>query len=126
MDTGRAEPQETIFNAAHSCLELFRAYLSEDRVSSGSVVREQQLFWVWSNNLKVFANPHVRLDAQLRDEKYAKIKQMVLLLLVTLKQNLSLDITASVILAKRQTHRVSRSIRVRPCYSCRSSDEKRP
>jgi hypothetical protein len=90
MNPSSAMSDETIFDTARSCLELFRNYLSENRPSSVRIETEQQRFWAWSNTLKVFAKPHICLDAQLHADKYAQIRRMVLLLLGVLRKNLSL------------------------------------
>ncbi len=93
MVLSEAESGEDIFDAARSCLDLFKSYLAERRPAALKIEAEQQRFWAWSNSLKVFARPHIRLDAQLHNPKYAEIKKMVLLLLHVLEKNLSLGMS---------------------------------
>ena len=81
---------QRILALARSCSDLFTDCLSKDPDAFSRLEAEERRFWVWSSNLKVFARQHINLDMQLRQEKHAQIREMVLLLLNVLKDNLSL------------------------------------
>ncbi|KGO36167.1 hypothetical protein PEX1_083240 [Penicillium expansum] len=72
------------------CLQLFKDCLSEDLEDDILTILEdqQRCLWRWANSLKVFAGPPVNLDAQLRQATSDNTREMVLLLLDVLKDNL--------------------------------------
>jgi len=90
MNASSGKPNRRISDIALSCIELFNGCLSKDRVFFAILEGEGRRFWAWSNSLKVFGTPHVNLDTQLLPEKHAQIREMVLLLLDVLRDNLSL------------------------------------
>ena len=85
-----------ILGVARSCLELFTDCLTKDPDAFSRLEAEERRFWVWSSNLKVFARQQVNLDTQLHQEKHAQIREMVLLLLNVLKDNLSLGMLSAI------------------------------
>jgi len=87
---------QRILDVARSCSDLFTACLSKDPDAFSRLEAQERRFWVWSSNLKVFAQRHVNLDTQLRQEKHAQIREMVLLLLSVLKDNLSLGMLSTI------------------------------
>jgi hypothetical protein len=86
------DSKSEIADIASTCWRLFNACLSEnsDNGVLATLEGEQRRFRTWSNSLKVFARPHISLDAQLRPTKSKQIREMVLLLLEVLRENLSL------------------------------------
>ncbi|RDW85690.1 hypothetical protein BP5796_04015 [Coleophoma crateriformis] len=94
MEGGSNQPTRTISSVALSCIEIFHRCLSRDRNAFAKLEGEERRFWAWSNSLKVFEEQHINLDAQLN--KHAQIREMVLLLLGVLKDNLSLAFNCDV------------------------------
>jgi hypothetical protein len=91
-------PGNQISEIATGSLGLFNGCLSKnpDDDTVTTLEREQRRFLAWSNSLKVFARPHVSLDAQLLSAANEPIREMVLLLLEVLRENLSLGTLAPV------------------------------
>ncbi|KIX05938.1 uncharacterized protein Z518_03912 [Rhinocladiella mackenziei CBS 650.93] len=91
MDSG-----SEIASIVSLCLGLFNTCLSEgpDDDVLATLEDEQRRFRAWSHSLKVFARPHVNLDAQLRPAANKQIREMVLLLLDVLRENLFLALNS--------------------------------
>jgi hypothetical protein len=88
MDGESNQPTRTISDVAHSCIEMFHRCLARDRSAFAKLEGDERRFWAWSNSLNVFEEQQINLDSQLK--KHAQIREMVLLLLGVLKDNLSL------------------------------------
>lgn len=78
-----------IYESARTCLDLFRASQPTDG-SLSDLQSYQQRYWAWANQLKVFAKHNICLDAQLKDDKFDRLRQAILLLLNLLRENLTL------------------------------------
>jgi len=90
MDTSSKKPVQKIAHVAVSCIELFNGCLAKDAGAFTTLEEEERRFWAVLNSLKIFANSKVNLDSQLSYIKYPQIREMVLLLLKVLHDNLTL------------------------------------
>lgn len=94
MSDATSSSPEGIYNSARKCLELFRDCLAAEHALA--VLRPyQQRYWAWANSLKVFAKPHISLDAQLKADKFDGLRQAIFLLLDVLRDNLTLGMNRS-------------------------------
>lgn len=93
------------------CLQLFKDCLSEDLEDDILTILEdqQRCLWRWANSLKVFAGPPVNLDAQLRQATSDNTREMVLLLLDVLKDNLIISKFTVLILKLNQPRTTTQS-----------------
>ncbi|KAI8663493.1 hypothetical protein NCS57_00950500 [Fusarium keratoplasticum] len=89
MDSGSKKPSHSISNASQTCLNLFQSCRSQNPDAFAELEAAERRFRAWTNNLKVFSQG-ASLDTQLRAERYGQIRQMVMLLLNVLNENLSL------------------------------------
>lgn len=78
---------ETIYNSARKCLDGFRDCLAVE-IEFAVFQPHQERFWAWANQLKVFSKPHLSLDAQLKDDKYERLRHAIYLLLDVIQKNL--------------------------------------
>ena len=89
---GMESTTETIAAVAGPCLELFDDCLSKctgDDETLAALEHQQRRFRTWASSLNVFST-RISLDAQLRRSGSQEIREMVLLLLDVLSENLSL------------------------------------
>ena len=101
MDRAPADSRRSIADVAWQCLRLFK----DCQTLGGKLAAlqpHQQRYWTWLNSLRVFAKPHVNLDAQLLDPKYDGLRRPILLLLDTLAENLNLGERSTFRFAQRQ------------------------
>jgi hypothetical protein len=89
MSDAAHSPPDMIYDRGLQCLKLFRDCLAtEDALAVLQPYEER--FWAWANQLKVFSKPHISLDAQLKYDKFDRLRQAVYLLLDVLRDNLQL------------------------------------
>lgn len=79
----------TIYDLSLRCLTLFRDCLAAENALAALQPYEER-FWAWANQLNVFSKPHISLDAQLKYEKFRRLRQAICLLLEVLRDNLQL------------------------------------
>jgi hypothetical protein len=89
MSDATSFPPERIYNSARKCLDRFRDCLTAEAALT-VLQPHQERFWAWANQLKVFSKPHISLDAQLKDDKFKRLRQAIYLLLDVLLENLQL------------------------------------
>lgn len=84
--------ESTIAFKAQSCSNLFHECI--EKIFNRDVLRifedEQRRLRIWASRLKVVARPRVNLDAQLAPIQHKEIRQMVVVLLDLMKNNLAL------------------------------------
>jgi hypothetical protein len=89
MDPGSIKPLHSISDASQTSLHLFESCLSRNPEAFAELEVVERRFRAWTNNLNVFSQG-ASLDMRLRPEKYGHIRQMIMLLLNVLNENLSL------------------------------------
>lgn len=89
MDPVSKKPSQSISDASQKALQLFRSCALRTQYAVAEFEATERQFGAWTNRLRVFSQS-ASLDSQLRAEKYDKIRQMVMLLLDVLNENLSL------------------------------------
>lgn len=89
MDPDSKKPLLSIADASQVCLDLFDSCFLRNLDAFTDFEVSKRQFRVWTNHLRVFSQG-ANLDTQLRAEKYDEIRQMVMLLLNILNENLSL------------------------------------
>lgn len=86
MDPGSEKPLQ---RASKACLNLFESCFLRNSDAFTELEAAERLFRAWTNNLRVFSKD-TSLDTRLRAENYDEIRQMIILLLKILDENLSL------------------------------------
>lgn len=89
MDPASRKPLPSIRNLSQTSVNLFESCLSRNPEVFAELEVAERRLRAWTNNLKVFSQG-ASLDMQLHPEKYAHIRQMIMLLLNVLNENLSL------------------------------------
>jgi hypothetical protein len=89
MDSGSENLLPSISDASQACLSLFQSCLSRNPDAFTKLEAAERQFRAWTNRLKVFVKG-ASLDEQLGAKKYDQIRQIVMLLLKILNENLYL------------------------------------
>lgn len=96
MDPDLKQPLRSISDASHACLDLFESCFLRNADVFAELEAAERQFRAWTNNLRVFGK-NASLDTQLRADKYDEYRQMIILLLQILNENLSLGMQLVVI-----------------------------
>lgn len=82
--------QAEIRDISRECDQLFTRFVLGNRPGRVAIETSQQRFWAWLHTFNVFSKQNLPLDSQLHGEQRFQTRQLVLLLLGVLKQNLLL------------------------------------